>query len=322
MVPILPGAARARSRLWDTIFLAAAAATKLIMDPPIHSEPGSATPPHTTDSIAMTTIVDSASKFAPTTEPATQTTRIPAAKPVNLSPRMLVLVGLPGSGKTSFSKQLCHVREDWRRVNQDEMSDRQTCEAYARKYLGQGLKVVVDHCNLDESQRKVWVQLAWRLDVPVDCIIFDTTQEVRVSCLTLYECSSRILAHKEHSADVIGTKGEETLSPFVSNFYPPSSVEGFERISRVYPCPTAEYNAAAINEVFALLDTQPKVEHKRKAESPDHDKLRGVLQALPTMSRRIVDDTVHEKVLSYLESHAAAGDGEQMVTWGALEVVK
>lgn len=120
------------------------------MDPPIHSEPGSATLLHTTDPITMTIIADPAPNFAPATEPATQTMPTPAAEPVNLSPRMLVLVGLPGSGKTTFSKQLCHIRKDWRRVNQDEMGDRQKCEAYARECLGQVrfLEPLVIVCSL------------------------------------------------------------------------------------------------------------------------------------------------------------------------------
>lgn len=79
------------------------------------------------------------------------------------------------------------------------------------------------------------------------------------------ECSSHILAPKEHSKDA------EILAPIVSNFHLPASVEGFERIARVCPRPTPDYNAVALNDVFAMLDAQSKVEHKRKTESPGKD---------------------------------------------------
>lgn len=99
--------------------------------------------------------------------------------------RMLVLCGLPGSGKSTFSGMLLKALPGWTRVNQvrvedshmhthtgtrsrgqaltrsqDELGTRQACEALAEEALGAGHHVLVDRCNFNAQQRKTWVALA------------------------------------------------------------------------------------------------------------------------------------------------------------------
>lgn len=57
------------------------------------------------------------------------------------------------------------------RVNQDEMKSRQNCVKNAKRAMSMGLCVIVDRCNFDFSQRKVWYDLAAHQNYPVDCVV-------------------------------------------------------------------------------------------------------------------------------------------------------
>ncbi|KAL0018993.1 hypothetical protein WJX79_001369 [Trebouxia sp. C0005] len=95
---------------------------------------------------------------------------------------MIVLMGLPGSGKTTLAMRLRQMGWVW--INQDIMGDRQRCEFECTQALLAGKEVVVDRCNFDEQQRATWVRIArqgshrggifvlgFHLDVPMEeCI--------------------------------------------------------------------------------------------------------------------------------------------------------
>ncbi|CAG8549537.1 4863_t:CDS:10 [Ambispora gerdemannii] len=58
--------------------------------------------------------------------------------------------------------------------------------------------------------------------------------------------------------------------------------------------------------------------------SSDMDRLKTVLTLLPQMSRDIIDDTIHEKVLSYLSDYAKKGPDIMavLVEWNVLDVIR
>ncbi len=84
--------------------------------------------------------------------------------------RVLVMVGMPGSGKSTAAKQL--AERGWARVNQDEMGTRKVCEARLEDALRAGRSVVVDRCNFDYQQRHVWhvAPLRSALLLLADCV--------------------------------------------------------------------------------------------------------------------------------------------------------
>lgn len=72
-------------------------------------------------------------------------------------PRLVVLTGAPGSGKSALARgQLAHCE----RVNQDALKTVARCEKAARAALEEQRSVVIDATNRDKRTRARWTRLA------------------------------------------------------------------------------------------------------------------------------------------------------------------
>ena len=96
---------------------------------------------------------------------------------------MFILMGLPGSGKSTFSKSL--PPKDFERFCQDEAPNcvgnkRRYLEEQLTKYLsGGGFRkhIVIDRCGFNESQRATWIKIAQRFKLMVVFIYFKKNVE-------------------------------------------------------------------------------------------------------------------------------------------------
>ena len=71
-------------------------------------------------------------------------------------PLLLVLVGIPGSGKSTFVQELLTSSPpdlEWSRVSQDVLGTRKRCIRAAQDALIEGRHVAIDRCNFDQEQR-------------------------------------------------------------------------------------------------------------------------------------------------------------------------
>jgi predicted kinase len=90
-------------------------------------------------------------------------------------PFMVLLVGLPGSGKSTFAQSLvASMPNKFCRINQDELKTRPKCERRLKQVLSvlpslpsqseskqqQRLCPIIDRCNFDTMQRSTWYRLA------------------------------------------------------------------------------------------------------------------------------------------------------------------
>ncbi|KAJ1883637.1 hypothetical protein LPJ71_009992, partial [Coemansia sp. S17] len=157
-------------------------------------------------------------------------------------PQMLVLVGLPGCGKTAFAKRLAGMVHTWERINQDEMGSRSLCEQHAAKSLKDGKNVVIDRCNFDEDQRKIWVKIAEEAFAPVDALFFDVDVKV---------CKERVKARSAHPTGVEGKFGAEVVARFDRLLTRPTIYEGFRYIHNVAAHLPAPKKGMTEDEVFS-----------------------------------------------------------------------
>jgi len=91
---------------------------------------------------------------------------------------MFLLIGLPGSGKSTFAHSL-EKAMPWRyhRINQDSTRCRTKCEADCRQSLAYGNSVIIDRCNYDVSQRSSFLNIAQEFNIPVDVVVFTVSAE-------------------------------------------------------------------------------------------------------------------------------------------------
>ena len=148
------------------IAAAAAAVPAAVPEPPKAATPAEsaatkevpAPPPVAADAAAGEAEAAAAGTDAPLNPAPLKPPSAPLASPDTPPQRVVVLVGIPGSGKTRAALAL--EAAGFVRVNQDELGNRKKCESAVVDALKAGRSVVVDRCNADVSQRLTWATLA------------------------------------------------------------------------------------------------------------------------------------------------------------------
>ena len=130
---------------------------------------------------------------------------------------VLILVGVPGSGKSTFAKEL--EKTGWIRVNQDDLGSRNKCKTLMSEALANNKKVIVDRCNFDVNQRKAWLDLAKKHGVSkVQAIVFNTPTEL---------CKDRIMTRLDHPTVTPIEGSKKLVDVFTSMLVPIRDDEGF-----------------------------------------------------------------------------------------------
>ncbi|KAJ7493460.1 P-loop containing nucleoside triphosphate hydrolase protein [Mycena galericulata] len=140
---------------------------------------------------------------------------------------VLILVGLIGSGKSTFAQALEAYFPEFRRCNQDDLGDRRQVEYVSREALRNGSSVCIDRTNFDPSQRAHWIRIA--REVPgtlIWVIVFDTPEEV---------CAARLRTRTGHPTIHDPEAALSILERFSSQYRAPSEDEGYDRIIYLKP---------------------------------------------------------------------------------------
>ncbi|KAI0371406.1 P-loop containing nucleoside triphosphate hydrolase protein [Pilatotrama ljubarskyi] len=166
---------------------------------------------------------------------------------------VLILVGLIGSGKSRFAQALEQYFPEFRRCSQDDLGDRRSVEALARRSLREGLSVCIDRTNFDESQRATWINIAREFPQAQPwVIVFDVPFEV---------CAARIAERTGHPTITSPELGMQVLQRFRSQYRPPSPHEGYTRVLYLKPsdCPDSGYSEADVRAILQRLRESPEL---------------------------------------------------------------
>ena len=143
-------------------------------------------------------------------------------------PILLVLVGVQGSGKSTFCQSLgqgwCHLSQDT--INSGRPGERTDVEVAARSILKQKKKsVVIDRMHLDAAQRQHFVRIGKEAGVNVHCLAFVVSKD---------EVSKRVKARTNHPGGVEGERGANLAVTSLSRIVPPTYDEGFTLINHAH----------------------------------------------------------------------------------------
>ncbi len=159
----------------------------------------------------------------PSGEPAAAEAPAAGSEEPSDPPTVLVLVGLPGAGKSTFAGSLlAGDGTAWKRVCQDELGSRQRCEALAAEHLRNGRPVVIDRTNANAEQRAPWVALAKQHGATAEALVFGN--------VSASVCCDRVVAREGHEGRVEGVKGKRAVMMTAARWAEVGPAEGFARV--------------------------------------------------------------------------------------------
>lgn len=165
-----------------------------------------------------------------------------------MSQIVLILVGLIGSGKSTFAQALEHqLPTSFRRCNQDDLGNRRRVEVLARQTLELGLSVCIDRTNFDAEQRAHWIRIANDFSVPVWVLVFDTPLKV---------CLERLRTRAGHPTIKNFEQASMVLNRFHSQFQYPQLSEGYNKILYLKPSdhPSPRWSQDELEVVLSRLE--------------------------------------------------------------------
>ncbi|CAE6347854.1 unnamed protein product [Rhizoctonia solani] len=158
---------------------------------------------------------------------------------VNPDADLLVLCGLPGSGKSWFSQAIVrrggflgkdiggsrNLPHSWRIISQDEAGSRSTCETDIGRTGQAGSRAILDRCNPTSEERRLWLKLALWAQHPV-LVWFDYEPQL---------CIDRAQDRERHPTLLAGPRVRTAITSVKRSFQPPSDwkSEGFQGLARI-----------------------------------------------------------------------------------------
>ncbi|KND03860.1 polynucleotide kinase 3'-phosphatase [Spizellomyces punctatus DAOM BR117] len=193
-------------------------------------------------------------------DPTTSANVPPTLPPASTQPELILFVGSPASGKSSFARRHL-LPHNYVHVNQDTLKSRDRCIKASEAALQQNKSVVIDNTNPDRSTRRLYMNVAQRVgtklgrEIPVRCFWFLADEAVCMHNNVYREVMSRMgrdghweepvrasstsSKNKPESKPGQGLNGVTVRLPiiafrnFTARFEPPGEDEGFAEIRKI-----------------------------------------------------------------------------------------
>jgi len=160
----------------------------------------------------------------------------------NRVPIVILLVGIPGSGKTTFSKNLIQKNCAWMHVSQDELKTSRMCKLYIEEGINRGMNIVIDRCNKNTNLRISWIEDVKKLGVHTTIAIhFDIDRN---------EAKSRVMKRVNHPTLPAVEKSKQVVDEIADCLTKPQLNEGFAEII----CVRTEKDVSYTIERFASIN--------------------------------------------------------------------
>lgn len=136
---------------------------------------------------------------------------------------MVIMVGLPGSGKSSYSN---HIVDEagYTRINRDILKTQKKCVDKCTAALKNGESIVIDNSNASPRARKVWIDLAKQYKYKLKCIEVTTPLEI---------ARHNALYRSYVSGGEIIIVPKIVYNIFKKDYVKPSKKEGFDVIEEI-----------------------------------------------------------------------------------------
>lgn len=148
----------------------------------------------------------------------------PNAKPLSEIQEVIVLVGYPASGKTTFVRN--HLApQGYVHVNRDHLGTWQKCVSACQEALLRGKSVVIDNTSPTKEVRRRYIDCAKQAKIQIRCFLFDVSLEH-----ALHNNKVREMTNKEASYKHVGYSA---FVKYKSSYEEPACNEGFNEIVKV-----------------------------------------------------------------------------------------
>lgn len=223
---------------------------------------------------------------------------------LDASSNFFILVGLPGSGKSWFSRALlARDPSGWTTISQDDAGNRSACETAIGRARTKG-RVLLDRCNTAREDRRAWIALAAHWAVAPVCVWFDYDAAL---------CTYRAQNRAGHPTLPPGGRVRSAVEQMRKVFVAPELGEGFSAVIRVRSFEAAEELVGRLSPPVGLFKF-PRTPHLLDLGAATSDDLVSDLAGLSVLaSENATQVVVTEKVDGANMGFSLSADRTQIV---------